>query len=552
VRPKFSIQGFLAVLAVLAGWILVLLSRSDNPQLIGLLRWEPVPFFPTSPVLLIDNISWYFALAIMSLSLSLIITSISQLGQSLRSAQIPNRSEMMEVQGSSGEAQSSSEPVKFEDINTTSHWQSWAGMSVLTSLGLVAVTAGNLLTLLLAWAALDVFELIILLGQVMASKSRERIILAFTARMAGIGTVILAGIIPWSQGISLSFDAISQSTSIYLLLAAGLRLGVLPLHLPYIQVLPLRRGFGTILRLVPAASSYILLVRVADVGVIGPASPYLVGFTVLAGLFAAFNWLNAQDEINGRPYWLLGTASLAVASAILNRPIACIAWSTASILSGGMVFSMSMRHKNLSPLAFLAIISLSALPFTPTWMGVSLYEYSNSFTNWIPRLLFFLLSFGLLITHSVLLAGFMRHVLRGIISSDVRTAEHIERWVWLLYPLGLVVIVVANFLIGWRLYPNLNDVTLSGWVTGILTVIISGILWYAAMRYPRVLSYRNLAVKGSAINRFFSLDWMYSIFWKVFSLLTRLSSLISTILEGDGGILWAMVLFALIFVFLQR
>jgi hypothetical protein len=28
--------------------------------------------------------------------------------------------------------------------------------------------------------------------------------------------------------------------------------------------------------------------------------------------------------------------------------------------------------------------------------------------------------------------------------------------------------------------------------------------------------------------------------------------LFSTILEGDGGILWALVLFALIFVFLQR
>jgi hypothetical protein len=31
-----------------------------------------------------------------------------------------------------------------------------------------------------------------------------------------------------------------------------------------------------------------------------------------------------------------------------------------------------------------------------------------------------------------------------------------------------------------------------------------------------------------------------------------LFSLFSTILEGDGGILWALVLFALIFVFLQR
>ncbi len=80
------------------------------------------------------------------------------------------------------------------------------GILILTSLGLVAVTAGNMLTLLLAWAALDVIELVILLGQMLQSKSRERIILAFSARMAGIGTVLLAGIIPWSQGPSLSFE----------------------------------------------------------------------------------------------------------------------------------------------------------------------------------------------------------------------------------------------------------------------------------------------------------------------------------------------------------
>jgi hypothetical protein len=40
--------------------------------------------------------------------------------------------------------------------------------------------------MILAWAALDVFELIFMLSQIDHGSRRDRIILAFSARMAGI------------------------------------------------------------------------------------------------------------------------------------------------------------------------------------------------------------------------------------------------------------------------------------------------------------------------------------------------------------------------------
>ena len=54
------------------------------------------------------------------------------------------------------------------------------------------------------------------------------------------------------------------------------------------------------------------------------------------------------------------------------------------------------------------------------------------------------------------------------------------------------------------------------------------------------------------LDRVFSLEWFYNIIWKLFHLISNTFSLFSTLLEGDGGILWALVLFALILVFLQR
>jgi hypothetical protein len=533
---------------------MVLLARPSIPQVITFISWETIYISSISPSLLIDEVSWYFALAIMSLTLALMITSIAQLGQSRKPVMpaLTKKTDIIEIQDSSQEVTESSMTVDHEEFSISTNWRSWAGILILTSLGLVAVTAGNMLTLLLAWAALDVIELVILLGQYPDSYSRERVILAFSARMAGIATVLLAGVITWSQGLSLSFDGISQSTSIYLLLAAGLRLGVLPLHLPLFQEVTLRRGMGTALRLIPAASSYILLVRVANIGVLGAATGFLLVLTALGGLSAARNWLIARDELNGRPFWLIGTASLVVTSAILNRPEACIAWSIASILSGGLVFSMSIRHKNLIAIILLGFLNFSAIAFTPAWLGIGIYQYSDPITSILSPYLFYLLSFVFLLIEAILLAGLLRHSMREIFPALELVSQHVERWVWFLYPLGLLFIIVSHMYIGFLLLPALSELPLPAWIMGVVATIIAGLFCYLLWRFPQTFSERERSSKASGLKKYISLDWLYQLVWRFYRLLARFFTFISTILEGEAGILWALVLFALIFVFLQR
>jgi len=552
VRPKLSIQGLLAVMTVLSGLPMVFLARSDIPRVISLLQWRPEFLFPISPSLLIDDISWYFALALTALSFSVVFTSIAQLGQSARLDRLlaKDRIQVVESQNSSDEEISPVTPAKNIETGLPLKWSFWAAILILTSLGLLAVTSGNMLTLMLAWATLDIFELIVLLGHVLESKTRERIILVYSAKLTGIVTLLMAGLVLWSQGNPLSFDAISQSTSTLLILAAGIRLGILPLQIPLIQGIPIRRGLGTTLRLVPAASCFVLLVRVSNTGVSGVITPYLLGLTIMAGLFAAVNWMRAKDETDGRPYWLLGIASLAIAAAILNHPSACLTWSIASLLSGGFIFCMSLRHRNLIPLIFLGIFNISSLPFSPTWQGTTLYQYSSAFA--VNLTIFSLFSFLLLLIQSFLLAGFIRHSLRGIYPAGEESSPHIERWVWLLYPFALILIVVIHLMLGWMLYPNLNGISIYGWIIGPVTLIFTSYILYITWRYPLPSPLFNHAKKTSFWNNLFSLEWLYRLLWKLFHMISKLFSLFSTILEGDGGILWALVLFALIFVFLQR
>jgi formate hydrogenlyase subunit 3/multisubunit Na+/H+ antiporter MnhD subunit len=552
VRPKLNIQGLLAVLAVLSGLPMVTLARSDIPHFITLIKWQPVLLFPVSPSLLIDDISWYFALALVTLSFAVVITSIAQLGESTSLELISSKenNNLVKIPNSTPTDRSPAAPAQNIDTGEISNWSFWAAILILTSLGLLAVTSGNMITLLLAWATLDIFELIILLGYLLESKTRERVILIFSAKLAGIVALIIAGLVIWSHDGSLSFDDISQTISIYLVLAAGLRLGILPLQLPFTQGLPIRRGLGTALRLIPAAASYILLVRVANIGVASAITPYVLGLTTLAGLFSGVSWIRSKDEVEGRPYWLLGIASLIVATAILNHPIACLAWSIASLLSGGLIFSMSLRHRNLIPIILLGAFNLSSLPFSPTWQGTTLYQSSSTVIVNLSILSIYSLLF--LLIQSFLLAGFIRHSLREIYPRGQESSQRVERWVWLLYPLALTLLVLTHLFIGWKLYPNLNGFPLSGWIIGPIALIIAGFSLSIAWRYPQPFPRYNLATNPSFWNKLLSFEWLYRLLWKLFHTLSQLFSLFSSLLEGDGGIIWALVLFALIFVFLQR
>ncbi len=553
VRRRLNIQGFLAVVTVLAGWILIFLARPASPRTIQLPEWQPSGLFALSPSLLIDDSSWFFSLGLASLVLAVIVTSIAQLGQSLRLSQesAPAENAISEAPTAGGDATLLTQPV---DTVTWARpkpgWLSWALILVQTSLGLLAVAAGNILTLMLAWVAMDMIELVLMLGLLVDSRTRERIIVAFSARMAGLCLVLITSVLLWSQGGSLSFEPTSAPISALLVLAAGLRLGVLPLHLPFPRGLPIDRNLGTILRLVPASSSFILLTRIAGTGVAGPIAYYLVGLTILAGLYAAVNWLRVTDEIDGQPFWLLASSSLVVISAILKLPVACLVWSLTSLLSGGLVFSMPIRHKNLLPVALLGIFSLSALPYSLAWRGLAIYQNPPSLG--INPLIFGALSFIILLIQAFLLAGFIRHTLKGIFPPTTARPGNVERWVWFLFPLGLVFIIGTDLYIGWVQYPAVSDVPLSGWLIGPMVLILACVILFLTRRSPQLVYPSIDPGLKSGWDRLLSFSWLYRSLWRLYRSLTRIFALVSTILEGEGGLLWALVIFGLIFVFLQR
>ncbi len=166
-RPEYRFTWLTAVGGALLAWISVLLWQANMPLSFNLLLWKPESLFSESPAFSAETILWPYALSLVTLAISILLTA--SVNETFTSA------------------------------------FAWAGSLTLCGLGLLAVTAANPLTLALAWAALDFTELIIMLRSVNNSIASERVVISFSLRAAGIGLLVWANVVTSAAGRGFNF-----------------------------------------------------------------------------------------------------------------------------------------------------------------------------------------------------------------------------------------------------------------------------------------------------------------------------------------------------------
>jgi hypothetical protein len=540
VRPMSRFLWLAAMSGAFFCWLAVYAARFNLPYEIAPQSWQPASFFPLSPALRVDVTSWIFAMALATQLLAVMLTSVARLGSRV----FPLKAAPPAMNALESPVEGMPSPVPGV------HWKAWSANLALTGLGLTAVLMGNLLTLLLVWTALDILELMILLGQVSTSAERTQVVRSFSARVSGVAFLLLAGIVIWSQGGQLNSDTSSPGASLFLLTAAGLRLGILPLYVPMFRDLPMRIGLGTVLRQVPVASSLVLLVRSAETGIQGTAGLVLLAFTALAGLVGGTGWLRAQDELAGRAYWILATSSLAMASAILRQPTACLAWSLVALLPGSLIFLSSLRRRYVGVILLLGLVCFSGLPFTPAWAGSSIFQPAASIEGLVGQIMVVLAGVIFFLVHALLLNGYLLHSLRGVLLPTTEPQAQVDRWVWLLYIPGLVSLPVVHFILSWMIRPAVASASLVMWVEGASALGLAGAIWFYSHRLSQskrsTLADRQWLASGQIFRP------IYQPFVWIVRLLSQVIKVISTVLEGEAGILWAFVLLILGLIFLQQ
>ena len=232
----------------------------------------------------------------------------------------------------------------------------------------------------------------------------------------------------------------------------------------------------------------------------------------------------------------MGGAALSVAAAVRGQPTASLAWGIATLLSGGLLFLLNVRHRFLRIFIFLGLLGFTALPFTAAWEGVNLYAAPLN-----PVLVVFV------IAQALLLIGYARFAMQTGPSLSI-----VERWVWLIYPWGLALLPLSHYIITYLRLPGAVEQNISfpslmaSWPSLLTLGLVGGaIVWMrrGVNIHPRIVQ---------AIRAGFSLNWFYRLLWRLYVSLGRLVAFVNLILEGEGGILWTLLILTLLFSLLAQ
>jgi hypothetical protein len=489
--PNFRYNWLIATGGALLGWISVFVWQAQMPLSVQFSAWQPEVLFSQSPTFVGDGIAWTFSLSLATLCLAIILTAVVR-------SNFPR-------------------PIN------------WMGTLILTSLGILAVVADNPLTLVLLWAAIDISELIAQMRVVEDPALSERTVIAFASRLTGIFVLLWADMVSVANGQALDFRSAPPQAGLYLVLAAGLRIGVLPLHLPYSSESSLRRGFGTSLRMISVASSLILLARIPTTSLTAPITPYLLILVSVAAVYGGWQWLRAPDELTGRPFWLIGMGSLAVAAALRANPVGATAWGCGLILAGGALFLSSEQNKWLARALLIGAWGISGLPFSLTATGWN--------SGLVPPLLSWLAWPFLIAAHAMLVAGFIRQGLRVVMRVP---SEDQPIWAKNVYPIGISLLLLVTILLG--LFGWMGALQFGNWFVAILTsLLILSLLWLT----PRLRILNPVRAHWVRPASASWLDWGYQVLWGLYRQLARLSNLISNVLEGESGVMWTLLVLVL-------
>jgi hypothetical protein len=485
-RPDFGYSWLITAFGALVVWTLILISRLNLPQTVALSVWS-LPGYPsTSASLILDGISWPYAFTIGTLLLAVVLTDI----------------------------------VRAQE----SDWSAWTASLSLTALGLIAILAGNPVTLILAWAALDFAELLVMFWHVQSAEGRRRVALSMSAKITSLFLLLWAWMLVGQFGAASTFDHLPDRASLYLLLAAWIRAVVVPLSTPQMHEQSVQRGLGTLLRLISAAAGLVLFARISRLGVPSWQEPYLLVLAAMSALYGGISWMYSKDEDASLAYWITGVSALVMASASSGQENASMAWGLTGLLSGALLFLYSVHGRWLAILPALGLLQMSSLPLTQAWNGSALYG-----AIWL------LFSIILLLSQSFLLAGYY---LRWGTQKQEKPDK--ERWVVLIYIWGLVIIALAQILLAFT-----GNIIEGSWVTPVsLRTILPGIaacalgaFWVFLWGKGYGLTGRNVSLLGEV----FSLRWLYRLVGRAYDLVGSGVALVTLVLEGEGGILWALL-----------
>ncbi len=475
----------------LLDWFLLILIRVENFHPLVLDKWFSIG---TTPIVLqfqITNQNWPVIFSILSVLPAFLLTGIARL-----------------------------------DVRRD--LRLWSSAIVVVMISFLAVTVSNLWTLLILWTAFDLFDVFFHLV-ILQSTERAELQRSLIVRFIGSLFLIYQTASLSQTAINPSLDSLSGSGSIIFIIAAFLHSGVLPIQRSeQIKTVPNSgRIIEGMLRLLIFVVSLSLLIYlpVPNLNFLFSLSISILLFVLLVRLgFSAV--VNKEEFITGKSVFFMSVFLVFIFFQDGNPEF----WLPALFMTG--TFALFYSHRNPATVIFplLMAVVVSGLPYSLDSFG------GRGFLN-DASLLSVIFSIIPLILY---LSGFVRKSMAE--RNDFNSLESIYQLVFLS---GLMIMILSGELIAFK-FINGSRVELSLWWAGVIVVLFTSVLVFLTRQEIRVFPLKTRLNNSSIEMRILSLNWLFDLGQGLKNRLRNFVSGFSRLLEGSGGLLWALVFLVLI------
>lgn len=479
-------------------WFLSLLMLAAIPNVARFSIWQPASLFQTPMELSLDRTSWGLAYCISTVLLSMILTGATR-----------------------------------PDITSVSVRAFWF---IYAALAMLAVFAINLLTVVLAFALLDLSSFIFNIYFTENVDDVRRAIVRAGVDLGGVLLIVAAAWVNSIDGIGADLNAASFSAPAALLFLMGilLRLGLIPLHYALPSLSPHRRGAGTLLRLYPPALALLLLARFLEYGTPTSIRLWLAAAGAIGILLGGVRWLLEEDRDSARPFLVMGLAGVGILASSSPSANGNVLFATSALLLlvGALLSLIQIHTPTHRVWPVFAAALLVGIPWSPGGLISSVMGQSA-------------LNEGMWIQASIGIIGLSSLALGAIhiFFSEEEPWPTGESLIRVMYSMGLAL-------------PVLVGIGLGFWIEGTFS-IYGGLVSVAAVAVGAgaFLALRNL--EGSENERWRSVflrlnpQWIYSVFWNILRRSLSMARNIGELLEGEAAMLWMFTFIAVLLLALR-
>jgi hypothetical protein len=479
----------LATIFALLTWLSVLFILPALPAGLELSAWRPASLFASRLEISLDQTIWGILYAVVTGLLAVMLTAAAR-----------------PASGAAG---------------------SRTMMLAYTGLAILAIMAGNLLSVAILWMMIDLVTFLYLVARVEDEAGGQRLVGRLAIDMGGTLLALAAAAASFAGTLELPFGPRPGPLlpTAFLSLAVLLRLGIFPLHFTTSPLPQVRRGLGTILRILPPAAGMAVLARTLGDAVPAGVAPWLLLAGALGGAVGSVRWFLTPDPIRGRTSLILAIAGIGLVSAVDHPagPAYALGASASVMVAVAVIASLTELRTpwhRLWPL--LGCVLLVGLPWTAGGaMVAGIVPADLNVVSGIGAVLG-LVSMVLAVT------GLARLALRA--EEPWPSGETLVKT---LYGLGLALpgLALAGYGILIRQAPTLPG------IGGLLVVVLGvGFGWWRRERLEarRVPRWTRLAA-------WLDPTPLYEGVWRIYRATMGAVRGIGEAVEGEGAFLWVLV-----------